>query len=66
MGVTDETGQSFLLKSRLDIDGGKAWKQVLEMNELSFEAVMNKNKNANIIEISKQRQGKFDAIAGSF
>jgi len=65
VGVTDESGASFLLRSRTDIDGGKAWKECLEMNTVSFEEVHKKNKNANIGEIAKQRQEKFDKVAAS-
>lgn len=63
VGVTDESGITTRLKSRSDIDGGKAWKKVLEMNNVSFEDVHKKNKNANIGVIAKQRQEKFDKVA---
>jgi len=65
VGVTDESGVTTQLKSRTDIDGGKAWKEVLEMNNISFEDVHKKNKNANIGVIAKQRQEKFDKVAAS-
>lgn len=63
VGVTDESGQSFSLKSRIDIDGGKVWKDCLEMNTLSFEDVHKKNFNANIGEIARKRQEKFNTVA---
>lgn len=66
VGVTDESGATSLLRSRMDIDGGKAWKIKLNMNESSFEEVHKKNKNANIGEISSKRSAQFDAVAASF
>lgn len=65
VGVTDESGNAFQLKSRVDIDGGTAWKTCLAMNSMSFEDVHKKNQNANIGEISRKRQEKFDAVAAS-
>jgi hypothetical protein len=65
VSVMDETGKSFLLKSRMDIDGGKAWKQKLEMNDLSFEEVHEQNQNANIIEISRKRQANYQGVVDS-
>jgi hypothetical protein len=63
VGVTDESGKSFALKSRIDIDGGKAWKDCLDMNIFSFEDVHKKNFNANIGEIARKRQEKFNSVA---
>merc|ERR1712228_181318 len=37
VSVTEEEGNMTILKSKLSIDGGKAWKIVLENNALSFE-----------------------------
>lgn len=65
VAVTEESGESMRLCSRMDIDGGQAWKRKLDMNEMSFEQVHKKNKNANIGEIQKKRQAKFDALASS-
>lgn len=65
VAVTDETGSSKLLQSRMDIDGGKAWKQKLDMNEMSFEDVHKSNKNANIREIAKKRQENYDKLAAT-
>ena len=66
VGVTDETGTTSLLRSRMDVDGGKAWKIKLNMNESSFEEVHKKNKNANIGDISSKRAAQFDTVASSF
>ena len=66
VGVTNEAGISSLLNSRMDIDGGKAWKIQLEMNDKSFETVHKDNKNANIGEISRKRSEKYDSVAATF
>lgn len=63
VAVTDESGASMRLHSHMDIDGGKVWKTQLDMNEMSFEDVRNKNMDANIGEIQKKRQAKFDALS---
>ena len=63
VAVSEESGDSMLLKSGMDIDGGKAWKRKLDMNEVSFEDVHKKNKDANIQEIEKKRSAKFQKIA---
>ena len=47
---------SFVLKSRMDIDGGKAWKTTVEGNELSFEQVHKNNKETNISKVEVHRQ----------
>jgi len=65
VAVTDEAGSSKLLQSRMDIDGGKAWKQKLDVNEMSFEDVHKSNKNANIREIAKKRQENYDKLAAT-
>ena len=65
VAVTDEAGSSMLLKSRMDIDGGKAWKQKLDMNEMSFEDVHKKNRDANIKEIEKKRTENFQKVAAA-
>ena len=65
VAVTNESGASMRLSSRMDIDGGKAWKIKLDMNEASFEEFHKKNKDANIGEIQKKRQAKFESLASS-
>jgi hypothetical protein len=65
VAVTDEAGESFVLKSRMDIDGGKAWKTVVEGNKFSFEEVHKNNKNAKITSISEGRAAKYEKIAAS-
>ena len=54
-----EEDSTFTLKSRMDIDGGKAWKQVVEGNELTFEQVFKNNKQAEITKIAAGRATKY-------
>lgn len=63
--TSDTTGDSFVLKSRVDIDGGKAWKKVVEENELTFEQVWKNNKQADITKIDKERSEKYKTLANS-
>eukprot|EP00980_Cylindrotheca_fusiformis_P001096 scaffold305_cov110-Cylindrotheca_fusiformis.AAC.14 len=63
VAVTSESGESSILKSRVDIDGGKAWKSVVEGNELTFEQVWKNNKQANISKIDEKRTQKYAALA---
>jgi len=56
--VTSEAGESFVLSSRMDIDGGKAWKNVVETNDMTFEQVHKKNKQADITKIEETRAAK--------
>jgi hypothetical protein len=65
VSVTQESGESFLLKSRMDIDGGKAWKNVVEGNAASFEEVHKNNKGSNIAQISNGRDAKYNKIVSS-
>ena len=66
VAVTEEDGSSMVLKSRMDVDGGKAWKEVLEgFNTVSFEDVHKKNKMANIVAIQAKRQELYDKVAES-
>jgi len=65
VAVSDTSGDSMLLKSHMDIDGGKVWKQKLDMNPMSFEDVRNNNLDANIGEIEKKRNEKFAKVAAS-
>lgn len=65
VAVTSETGQSMELKSRMDIDGGTAWKEKLTMNEMSFEDVHKRNRDAAITEIAKKRDEHFSKVAAA-
>ena len=66
VAVTDESGDSMILKSRMDIDGGKAWKLRLNMNDMSFEEVRDNNMDANITVIEAKRKEAYDQAASSF
>jgi hypothetical protein len=66
VGVTDESGTTSLLRSRMDVDGGKAWSVKLDMNDNTFEEVHKKNWNANIGDISSKRSEQFDTVSNSF
>lgn len=52
-----------VLKSRLDIDGGEAWKVKLDENDKSFEEVHAQNKNADITVIASKRKEASDKLA---
>jgi hypothetical protein len=65
VATTNEAGVSTVLKSHLDIDGGKAWKIKLDDNALSFEDVHAQNKNSNIGEIQTRRQENYDKVVAS-
>lgn len=56
VAVTSEDGSSIEIASKMDIDGGKAWKQVVEGNPLSFEEVRNQNMNADISKVDTKRK----------
>jgi hypothetical protein len=56
VAVCDESGSMTMIKSRTDIDGGDAWKSVVEDNPMSFEDVWKSNKNARITKIDTERQ----------
>jgi len=66
VSVTDISGSSMLLKSKTDICGGKAWKEVLEANSVSFEEVHKQNRNADVSAIEKKRKELFKKISSSF
>ena len=65
VGVTNEAGETFVLQSRMDIDGGTAWKVKLDANEQSFEQVHAMNKDANIGLIATKRQEQYDQVVAS-
>ncbi|KAG7349108.1 hypothetical protein IV203_011705 [Nitzschia inconspicua] len=59
VAVSDESGSIMEIKSRVDIDGGQAWKEVVEGNPMSFEQVWKNNKNAQIGKIDLEREELF-------
>jgi len=56
VGVSSEDGSCMEISSRMEIDGGKAWKKVVEGNPLSFEDVRNQNMNADISKVDLKRK----------
>lgn len=66
VSVTDAEGSSMLLKSKIDICGGKAWKQVLDGNQMSFEDVNIQNRNSDVSTIEKKRKELFKKASSSF
>jgi len=65
VGVTNESGETFVLQSRMDIDGGTAWKVKVEPNAYSFEQVHAMNKDANIGLIATKRQEQYDQVVAN-
>jgi len=59
VSVSSEDGSSIEIASKMDIDGGKAWKQVVEGNPMSFEEVRNQNMNADISKVDTKRKALY-------
>jgi hypothetical protein len=66
VSVTDESGEMMELRSKHSICGGKAWKEKVAGNHMSFEEVMIKNTGANISKIEKKRQELYKRTSSSF
>ena len=66
VSVTEEDGTMMELKSKHSICGGKAWKQVLDGNTMSFEDVHGKNKDANVSAIETKRKHLHKQASTSF
>lgn len=56
VSVTDAEGSSVLLRSKTDVCGGNAWKQVLDGNAMSFEEVHKQNRDSDVSNIEKKRK----------
>jgi hypothetical protein len=65
VSVTEESGEAMILKSRTDIDGGVNWKIKLDINEVTFEDVFKKNKDANVGAIEIKRDESYQKVAES-
>ena len=63
VSVTEESGDSVVLKSHIDIDGGNSWKVKLDMNEATFEDIFMKNQNANVGAIETKRDASYQKVA---
>lgn len=59
VAVSSEDGSSIEISSTMDIDGGEAWKKIVEGNPLSFEDVRNQNLNADISKVSIKRKERY-------
>ena len=66
VAVTEEDGKMMQLRSKHSICGGKAWKQKVEGNDMTFEEVMFKNFGSNVTEIEKKRSELFKKASSSF
>lgn len=66
VSVTDTDGKSMLLKSKIDVCGGGAWKKVLDGNSMSFEEVHKQNRDSDISIIETKRKELFKKASSSF
>ncbi|KAL3817304.1 hypothetical protein ACHAXA_003045 [Cyclostephanos tholiformis] len=66
VSVSDVHGSTMLLKSKIDICGGDAWKKLLDGNNMSFEEVHTQNRDADISAIEKKRKELFKKASSSF
>jgi len=66
VSVTDSNGDATLLRSNMDTCGGKAWKILLDGNDLSFEGIHEKNKDADIVKIEELRQNAYLKVSQGF
>jgi len=56
VAVSSEDGSAIEISSKMDIDGGKAWKEIVEGNSLTFEQVRNNNMNRDISKVDIKRK----------
>lgn len=66
VSVTEESGEMMELKSKNTICGGKAWKEKVAGNSMTFEEVMHKNFGSNVTAIEKKRNELFRKTSSSF
>lgn len=66
VSVTQEDGEMMELRSKHSICGGKAWKEVVEGNTMSFEQVHAKNFDSNVTAIEKKRKELFKKVSSTF
>lgn len=59
VGVFDQSGEQLVMRSTLDIDGGKAWEgPAVQGNALTFEQVYDRNANACPLTLEKVIAGQ--------
>ena len=63
VGVFDNEGNVTNIESNVSIDGGKAWKEVILHNKLSFEALHSINKNSDVATIEDRRNKLHTEVA---
>mmetsp|Transcript_52960 Transcript_52960/g.63764 ORF Transcript_52960/g.63764 Transcript_52960/m.63764 type:complete len:538 (-) Transcript_52960:159-1772(-) len=66
VGVLHEDGETTLLKSHVTIDGGKAWKKKLDINDISFEDMNKKLRDSNVVKIEEMRSANQKKCKESF
>ena len=66
VSVTEESGEMMELRSKHSICGGKAWKEKVEGNDMTFEEVMVKNFGSNVSKIEEKRKELFRKTSSSF
>ena len=66
VSVTEESGTMMELRSKNSICGGKAWKEKVAGNSLTFEEVMVKNFNSNVSVIEEKRAELYKKASKSF
>ncbi|GFH45446.1 hypothetical protein CTEN210_01920 [Chaetoceros tenuissimus] len=66
VSVTEESGEMMELRSKHSICGGKAWKEKVAGNSMTFEDVMVKNFGSNVTKIESKRKELFKRTSGSF
>ncbi|KAL0583222.1 hypothetical protein ABG067_006830 [Albugo candida] len=58
VGVLLPSGEKVVMQSNLEVCGGKAWKDTLEVNKHSFEAIYELNAHANVLELEELLQNE--------
>jgi len=66
VSVTDESGKSTELRSRIDLCGGKSWKTVVEGNKMTFEQMFAENTDADVIKIEAVRKKLCRQVSSGF
>ncbi|OEU07530.1 hypothetical protein FRACYDRAFT_213103 [Fragilariopsis cylindrus CCMP1102] len=64
VAVSSDDGKAIGISSRVDIDGGKAWKTEVEGNPMSFEQVWKNNKNTDISKVDLRRKELYTYFTG--
>merc|ERR1711935_612133 len=62
VAVSSEDGSAIEISSKMDMDGGQAWKKVVEGNPFSFEQVRNDNLNADISKVDLRRKELYTVL----